>query len=238
MEINENTQLGTIVADDYRSAKVFSSFGLDFCCGGKTSIADACSKKNIEAKDVINGVVDACKDVTDTSLASFANWKLSAQIDYIIERHHSYVLGQVPQLKAYLHKVANVHGENHPELIEVFNIFNDVSDELMSHMNKEEVMLFPKIKSNEALTPLENSPSVSHMVAAMESEHTHAGGEFEQLSALTNNFTPPEDACTTYRVAFTMLKAFEEDLHMHIHLENNVLFPQAMEVEQKMIQTA
>jgi regulator of cell morphogenesis and NO signaling len=156
--------------------------------------------------------------------------------DYIEKKHHRYVEHKIPELKSYLSKVAKVHGERHPELLEIEALFTAAAHELLSHMRKEELILFPFVRNMTSNSDFQQPPfgTVVNPIEMMKQEHDTEGERFRKISALSNQYTPPLDACTTYKVAFALLKEFEEDLHFHIHLENNILFPKAIETEKKM----
>ncbi len=171
------------------------------------------------------------------SQPDFASWPADLLADYIEKKHHRYVEQTIPVLKAYLEKIATVHGTNHPELIDISDEFNSSAGALAMHMKKEEMVLFPHIRNMFRATRLQQTktPSSSGIIKdpikVMHEEHDREGERFRKISFLSQNYTPPHDACTTYRVAFRMLADFEKDLHMHIHLENNILFPIAMAME-------
>lgn len=235
---NESPEtIGSMVAKDFRKAEVFKKFGIDFCCGGKKTVAEACKEKGIAVADVERELNLTADQITNIS-SDFALWDLSFLADYIISKHHSYVKEAIPVLYAYVEKVVAVHGERHPELFQVKNHFITLSNELLEHTKKEEEILFPYIRQMVTAQKL-NIPvspaffgTVKNPIAMMEAEHEGAGNELEMMKALTDNFSPPENACTTYRVMFQKFKEFEDDLHQHIHLENNILFPKAIELEE------
>ncbi|GAA4300861.1 iron-sulfur cluster repair di-iron protein [Nibribacter koreensis] len=236
----EEESIGELVAKDFRKAQVFKKYGIDFCCGGKKSIAQVCEEKGIDAQQVeqeLNALTDTAA-VPDTD---FQSWDLSFLADYIVNIHHKYVREAIPALYEYTTKIARVHGGRHPELIEVAKHFTNVANELESHMPKEERVLFPFIKQlNEAkqkgekLTPPAFG-SLQNPINMMEMEHEAAGGELEAIRTLTHDYALPEDACATYQVAFAKLQEFEDDLFRHIHLENNILFPKALELEKEVL---
>jgi regulator of cell morphogenesis and NO signaling len=156
--------------------------------------------------------------------------------EYIIQTHHAYVKNEMPQIYAYLQKVSSKHGERHPELYKIFQIFSAVREEMEGHMKKEELILFPRIKELQKLADNENAQlqlNIGYLqspITVMEQEHDHAGNLLNDIRIFSDNYTPPQDACTTYRLIFAALKAFELDLHQHVHLENNILFPKAIEI--------
>ncbi len=239
MNIINESIVGDLVAQDYRTASVFKSHGIDFCCKGNRSIEEVCEKENIDSEILINELITAQHSV-DSSSNDYQSWDLDLLADYIEKKHHRYVQKTIPELRAYLHKVAKVHGQRHPELIEIENLFNDSSHELLNHMQKEERILFPYIKQMvekeniQEKLPKPHFGTVQNPIQMMKHEHENEGDRFRRISELSNNYNPPMDACTTYRVAFSLLKEFEEDLHLHIHLENNILFPGAIVKEKSL----
>jgi regulator of cell morphogenesis and NO signaling len=236
MNATIDTTIRDIVAGDYRAASVFHKYGIDFCCGGGRTVDDACRSKALNAKQVLADVAAACAG-TDNTAPAFASWDVSTLVAYIIANHHAYVRGALPTIVAYTEKLASVHGENHPELIEVRNLFADVADEMTSHMMKEEQILFPFISAlgdaAKAGRPAPHPPfgTVENPIRMMEQEHESAGNAMARINELTGGYQPPADGCTTYRVGLQELDAFERDLHAHVHLENNILFPKALRLE-------
>tara|TARA_R110002049_G_scaffold227850_1_gene399974 strand:+ start:862 stop:1593 length:732 start_codon:yes stop_codon:yes gene_type:complete len=233
--------IGELVAVDYRSATVFESYGIDFCCKGNRSIEDACEKKKINPADVLNALENVLK-TSNAEHVDYSSWPKDLLVDYIEKKHHRYVEERIPLLKQYLAKIAAVHGDNHPELIEINELFVASAGELTQHMKKEELILFPFIRKmvkhemggGELDVP--HFGTVKNPISMMMSEHENEGDRFERISQLTKGYVPPADACSTYTVSFSLLKEFEEDLHRHIHLENNILFPWALKAEEAMSQ--
>lgn len=237
--INKKT-IGQIVADDYRTASVFKSYGIDFCCKGNRTISEVCEKKNI-AVETLQEALERNTQQERSASPNFNQWALDLLVDYIEKKHHRYVQGKIPELCAYLEKLCKVHGQNHPELFEIKELFDASSSELFSHMLKEEKILFPVIRAM-AEAEIKGTPNiprppfgtVGNPIFMMMHEHDTEGERFRKIAVLADGYTPPADACTTYRVAFALLEEFEEDLHQHIHLENNILFPKAIEMEKKL----
>ena len=223
------------VSENIKTAHVFKKYGIDFCCGGGVSVKEACNKKNVDYEK-LNEELDAIgKDVTRAT--DYNNWKLDFLIDHIVNIHHGYVLESIPIATQYAEKVARVHGQNYPELVEVNELFKIVAEELLDHMQKEERILFPYIK---AMTTAEKTKgslqappfeTVENPIRMMEMEHESAGDIFKKIATLTNNYTPPMGACNTFRAMYAKLEEFEQDLHQHVHLENNILFPKAKKLE-------
>ena len=230
--------LGEIVAADYRAAAVFDSFGLDYCCGGKRSVGDSCRVKGVKADDVVSALValgpaSAGVDTPDDA------WDAGELVEHIVLTHHAYVRRAVPQITAHLEKLTRVHGERHPELARIADHFEQIGRELEMHMFKEEQLLFPYIQGL-ATAKAGGAPpsnifgSVQNPIRMMEAEHQSAGSELAVIRELTSDYRTPTDGCTTYRVCYEELEAFDHDLRRHIHLENNVLFPQAVRLEDQL----
>ena len=226
--------LAQIVNSNHRAASVFEKYHLDFCCKGKRSLAEACNEQQL----ILSSVTEELREIfskTGNGDIDFDKVSLTQLCDYIVQTHHAYVKNEMPQIYAYLHKVALKHGERHPELNKIFQIFAAVKEEMEEHMKKEEMILFPRIKELEKLGHIENGQfqvNIGYLqspINVMEHEHDHAGTQLNEIRVLTNDYTSPQDACTTYRLSFAALQAFEIDLHQHVHLENNILFPKAIE---------
>lgn len=235
MNFTENTQIGELVASDYRFASVFQSFGIDYCCNGNRTISDACKAKELDEDEVIYNLQSIL--MTDrTESIDFKNSSLSFLAEYIETKHHKYVETKIPELQAYLNKIVDVHGASHPELAEINALFTASSKELTAHMKKEELILFPYIKKLNSTEETKSKvfETVEVPIEMMYHEHDTEGERFRQIEKLSNNYTPPSDACNTYKVTFALLKEFQEDLHLHIHLENNILFPKAIALEKRM----
>ncbi len=226
-------KVGKIVADNFRTAKVFTDHGIDFCCKGGVKLSEACETRGLDTEKVIEELIQVFQTADSTN---YLGMGMAELVDHIVKVHHSYVENTIPALKFYLDKINRVHGERHPELEEIKNEFFEAADALTVHMKKEEFILFPYIKAMEEAMKNDfhlSAPHFGHIdnpIAMMEHEHDTEGERFRKISALSNTYTPPSDACQTYRVAFAMLEEFENDLHTHIHLENNILFPVAQQV--------
>ena len=236
MEILEKTTIGEYVAQDFRTAAIFSKYGIDFCCKGNRTIEEVCDKKEIDANDLLDQLNTVLSTKNDDGI-DFKSWPLDLLADYVEKKHHRYVEEKTPILLQFLDKLCKVHGVNHTELFEVNELFKGCAGELAQHMKKEELILFPFIKKM-AKASIDHQfikePSfgtVNNPIAMMMEEHEAEGDRFVKIASLTNNYTPPADACNTYRVTFAMLEEFEQDLHKHIHLENNILFPRAVALE-------
>jgi regulator of cell morphogenesis and NO signaling len=241
MNITENDIVGELVAKDYRTASVFKSAGIDFCCRGNRSIKEVSKHNNIETETLLKKLNAA---MTETGGATdYDSWPIDLLADYIEKRHHRYVDEKITEIKPYLDKVVKVHGREHPELKEIQTLFHQSAGELTQHMKKEELVLFPFIRKLMSLKGQDEKmekPSfgtVGNPIAMMKEEHDHEGVRFREIAALSSNYTPPVDACNTYKVTYALLKEFEADLHLHIHLENNILFPKALKMEKELVKT-
>ena len=241
MENLKNKTIGSFVAEDFRTAAVFSKFKIDFCCKGNRTVTEVCEKQNIDADTLLQNVNDVLQSDSNGSI-DFNSWPLDLLADYIEKTHHRYVEEKSQVLLAFLDKLCKVHGANHPELFRINELFIGCAGELAQHMKKEELVLFPfvkrmvKTKESDGVLSQPSFGTVSNPIAMMMHEHDNEGERFREIAELTNNYNPPADACTTYKVTFAMLKEFEEDLHKHIHLENNILFPKAVLLEQEFVE--
>ena len=239
----QKKQIGEFVAEDYRTAAVFSKHKIDFCCKGHRTIEEVCEKKDIDSNKLIDELETVLNTTSNDSI-DYKSWPLDLLVDYIEKKHHRYVEETIPVLLRFLDKLCRVHGERHPELLEINRLFIASAGELSAHMKKEELILFPFVKKmvkaaldgNAIQSP--QFGTVENPIAMMMQEHDNEGERFRQIAELTNNYNPPADACNTYRVTFAMLEEFEKDLHLHIHLENNILFPKAAKLEASLFKTS
>jgi regulator of cell morphogenesis and NO signaling len=238
MEKIKTKSVGEFVANDYRTATVFQKYGIDFCCKGSKTINEVCENKNISADELLANLNDVSKQANNQN-TDYQSWPLDLLADYIEKIHHRYIEQKTPALKQFLEKLCKVHGRDHPELFEINEQFNASADELATHMEKEELVLFPFIretvaaKNNHKRIEQPAFGTVQNPIQMMMQEHDIEGERFRKIDKLSDNYNPPADACNTYRVAFSLLKEFEDDLHLHIHLENNILFPGALEMEKE-----
>lgn len=239
MNITSKTTIGEIVADDFRTAVIFTKYHIDFCCKGHRTIEEVCKKRDIDENLLIQ-YIETAKSNNENQSFDYKSWPVDLLTDYIIKTHHRYIKEKTPVLDQFLNKLCAVHGGNHPELYEIKKLFQEATEELDFHMEKEERALFPfiiKIKQlqTKGLQP-EIPPfgSIENQIILLKEEHNAAGNHFKKMASLSNNYTPPADCCTTYKVAFSMLEEFEKDLHKHIHMENNILFPKAVALEKNL----
>ncbi len=229
--------VGEVVAHHYRTAEVFNRHGIDFCCGGKKSLGKACSDKAINW-ETLASELDQILQLPEKPSQNSEQWEPDFLAEFIVQTHHQYLRDNLPLLREFTVKIAGVHGERHPELKLLEKQVELLATDLLEHLQKEEKILFPYIKALCAAQRLHTQAphmpfgSVQNPIRMMEHEHDYAGSLLENIRDLTANFTPPEDGCTTYRVAFAKLKELDEDLRWHVHLENNILFPKAVLLEQ------
>lgn len=240
MENPKTKKVGEFVADDYRTATVFQKNGIDFCCKGGKTIEEACGDKKISPDTLLAELNEVAKEAKSPD-SDFQSWKLDALAEYIVNKHHHYIEQTTPALKQFLDKLCKVHGERHHELFEINELFIWLTGELEGHMKREELVLFPSIikmwQTRESGGKMDPSPfgTIQNPIQMMMNEHQTEGDGFERISELSRSYQAPADGCTTYRVAYNMLKEFDSDLHWHIHLENNILFPKAIELEKELI---
>jgi len=231
--------LAEIVTENIRAAIIFEEYGLDFCCRGNRNLKEACSDKNVDVQKIVNELANLSD--TGSGTQNVNDWQLDFLVDYILNNHHQYVRRMIPVISLHADKVASVHGKNHTETLQIADLFLAVREELQMHMMKEERILFPQIKQM-VLIKNENIQffpppfgTIQNPIRMMEYEHTSAGDALYQIRELSNNYTHPEDACNTFKALYSELKEFEEDLHKHIHLENNILFPKSIILEAELL---
>lgn len=235
----EDETLGQIAAKDLRKAQIFKKYGLDFCCGGKKTVKEACREKGLDVTKIEQELQHADKLPASRPLP-YNEWNLAFLTDYIVNTHHSYISKNLPDIRSYAEKVMRVHGSRHPELVPIRQLVENVYTELMAHMVKEEKILFPYIKELVTATkdqqPLQASQfgTVQSPINMMVMEHEEVAKDLAKIRELSNNYALPEDACASYSLLYRMLDEFEEDLILHVHLENNILFPKALEIEKKL----
>ncbi|MBU1369615.1 MAG: iron-sulfur cluster repair di-iron protein [Bacteroidetes bacterium] len=233
MQNIKDLTIAEIVAKDFRTSDVFRKHQIDFCCGGKISLLDAKQQYGIEPETLFNEITEVLNSSASTAHA-YNDWELDFLADFIERTHHQFVRKEIPVLEAYLSKIADVHGDNHPELHEVKSLFHASANALLDHLEEEENLLFPKIRLLVKAGKPENGvkpEQLDQTIIKLVGEHETEGDRFKEIAKLTAQYSIPEDACNTYMVAISKLDAFEKDLHQHIHLENNILFPKAIALE-------
>jgi regulator of cell morphogenesis and NO signaling len=218
------------------SLRLFEQLGIDYCCGGFRTLDEACQKANLPTNEVI-GLLEATENVPQPTSPDWQRERMTALIDYIVERHHGFTRQEITRLENLLEKVCSVHAPKHPEVLQLKALFDVLKQDLVPHMLKEEQVLFPYITRLEEAVEAKQSPAmpffgtVQHPVNKMMSEHDTAGDVLRDIRKLTNDYQCPPDGCITFQTLYAALEAFEIDLHEHIHLENNLLFPRALAVE-------
>ena len=233
MTVKKET-IGQMAAKDMRKAEVFKRNGIDFCCGGKKTVEEACAEKGLDVLRVQQELVK----VSQTNAGSqhdYDSWGLSFLADYIVNVHHGYVQKNGPLLREMSQAVADHHGKTNPELNIIRDKVDEMIAELNAHMKKEERILFPYIKQIDSHTGADMSAafgSVMQPISVMENDHDIVGALLKDMNECSNNFTAPANACNSFKFLYHKLSEFENDLHTHIHLENNILFPKAVALEQ------
>jgi regulator of cell morphogenesis and NO signaling len=236
LQFDTSTTVGEIVAADYRAAGVFDRFGIDFCCGGKRTFGEACAAGRVDP-GALGAELGRLSATSGADAVPDASWSVEELARYIVQRHHGYVREQLPVIAGRLEKLVSVHGVRHPELRQIAGHFAELSYELQAHMVKEEQVLFPYMQQLAACAEFGLEPpvpmfgNVTYPIRMMEAEHRHAGDELGVIRGLSANYSVPADGCSTYRVCYEELAAFDADLRQHIHLENNILFPHAVTLE-------
>ncbi|HEY9168050.1 MAG TPA: iron-sulfur cluster repair di-iron protein [Lutibacter sp.] len=235
---NDET-LGQLAAKDLRKVQVFKKYGLDFSCGGKKTVKEACAEKGLDVTKIEQELQQTDK-VPAAHPIPYNEWNLDFLVDYIINTHHRYIRKQLPDITTYANKVMEVHGDKHPELMDINQQVIVLNSTLTDHLEREERTLFPYIKELARADKNTKAPQATHfnsikdVVGNHENEHEGVGENLNSLRELTGNYTLPEDACASYTLLYRLLNEFEEDIHMHIHLENNILFPKGIALEQQL----
>ena len=232
--LNPTRTIGEMVRKRPHLSRVFDKLGIDYCCGGGKSLSEACAERGLDPKTVseVLEATEASRSVS-SSEADYGTMSMTELADHIETTHHVYLRRELSRLEQMVQKVAEAHGQNHPEIRELVNIFGGLKVELEQHMMKEEQILFPAIRELEGANRETHFPfgTVANPIQMMEHEHDNAGNALGRMRELTKDYAPPDDACNTYRAMLDGLRELESDLHQHIHKENNILFPRAIEYE-------
>jgi len=227
--------IGEIVADDYRTAEVFEKYKVDFCCGGKVVLSTICKEKGINLARIIEEL-NAVKREPVGREQNFASWELPFLADYIVNVHHTYLKENTGQIAAYARKIAAVHGAHHPEVIEIAAIFDEIAIDMAAHLREEEEIFFPAVRRADAARKAGSAPEAQDIATIKKSlkklthEHEVIGDAIHAIRHLAKEYAIPGDVCNTFVVTYRKLKEFEDDLHKHVHLENNILFLKAAQV--------
>lgn len=238
--ITPDRKVGDLASENLGLTRVFQRHGIDFCCGGGQTLSAVCAKKGLDITALIAELDQELANASKDRAANLASWTIAELVDNIVKTHHAFLRTELPQVHMMAEKVARVHGDRHPELPQVYRGFVRMEQEMCQHMMKEESILFPLCVDLEKATemPSMHCGSVAGPIRMMEMEHNEMAAFFDRARALTNNLTPPDDACMTYRALFQRLGELEQDLHLHTHKENNVLFPRAIAREEALMSAA
>ena len=227
--------IGEIVAADFRTAKVFEKHGIDFCCGGNVALATICTEKRVDLA-TITSELEAVQGEPAERSQNYSSWALPFLADYIVNTHHAYLKENDEQIAAYARKIAGVHGAHHPEVIRIATIFDKIAIDMVAHLREEEEVFFPAVKRVDAARISGNTPdaedreTIQVSLLKLHREHEEIGDAVHTIRHLSNEYAIPGDVCTTFMLTYQKLKEFEDDLHKHVHLENNILFPKAAEL--------
>jgi regulator of cell morphogenesis and NO signaling len=222
------------------ATRVFEKFGIDYCCGGKKPLDEACEAAGSSLGEVLKALDAAAQEPPAADQKELLSGSLAELIDHIVKTHHKFTREELARLQALTAKVNSVHGKNHPELQQIQDTFAGLMQELLIHLMKEEQILFPYIirveEASAQQDPLPPAPfgSVENPIRMMSEEHDSAGDALRAIRSCSNNFRVPDDACISYRTLYAALEGFEADLHQHIHKENNSLFPRAVAMERNL----
>jgi len=240
MTFSADTKVNEIALSNPQARHILEDAGIDYCCGGGKSLGEACLRANVPSDEILRQLRWNAEQV-EPGEARWTSAPLAELTKHIRKRHHQYVRDAMPRLRALLAKIREKHGSNHRELSEIEKLFADIAREMLMHMQKEEQILFPFIDSLECAAnggkPLEVPffQTVKNPIHSMMREHDSAGELMRQIRSLSNGYKAPADACTSYQAAYQGLDEFEKDLHLHVHLENNILFPRAVELEARAV---
>lgn len=232
---NGNMTIGAFVAENYRIADVFEKYGIDFCCGGQATLAAICQEKDLDLTKILQEIQIVGKETVGRN-ENFAAWPLPFLIDYIVNTHHAYLKENDEQIAAYARKIAEVHGARHPEVIEIAAIFAKISDDMAVHLKAEEEVFFPAVKRVDTAVGSGQNPAsddrvlIQSTLTKLYREHEEIGEAVHKIRHLAADYSIPEDVCNTFVVTYRKLKEFEDDLHKHVHLENNILFLKAVQL--------
>ena len=239
MTPSANQTVHEIAVANPETVRVFESLGIDYCCGGARTLGDACAAACVPVADILERLTSTPPAAGPEEMNHWREATLCAITGHIVERHHSFVRRETPRLRELLEKVRNRHDQSHPELRAIEQMFNAMAEELRAHMFKEEQILFPYMQQLETAVrecrPAPKAPfgTVANPIAKMMAEHDNAGEALTQMRSAACGYALPEGACPTYTALYRGLEEFERDLHLHVHLENNILFPRAVELERR-----
>jgi regulator of cell morphogenesis and NO signaling len=231
MDNTARQSIASLVLGNHRIVPVLEKYSIDFCCRGKMNLEEACKDKGIELSKVLKDMEAVGAEETGKQMP-FTDMTETQLVNHIVTTHHYYVKKMMPVIAGHLEKVSNKHGDSFPFMLRVQELFGIIHKEMDAHMKKEETVLFPRIleiEKNSRREKMFPTDYISGPIAMMEHEHENAGDILFEIRSLTNQYAVPTGACTTFRLSLSELKEFEDDLHMHVHLENNILFPKALQ---------
>ncbi|ACD93930.1 iron-sulfur cluster repair di-iron protein [Trichlorobacter lovleyi] len=234
-EITGNKTIGEIVATDFRTATVFEKHGIDFCCGGKVALAATCTEKRLDL-NTITSELEAVQNEPVERDQNYSSWSLPFLADYIVNTHHVYLKENDEQIAAYARKIAGVHGAHHPEVIRIATIFEKIATDMVGHLKEEEEVFFPALKRADAARTAGSTPeakdreTIRVSLLRLHREHEEIGDAIHEIRHLANDYVIPDDVCNTFMLTYKKLSEFEDDLHKHVHLENNILFLKATQL--------
>ncbi len=233
LTLDSTATVGQWVTAHPEAARAFEELQVDYCCGGQTTLAEACQRMSLNVEDVLSQLTRTIADTKDEPAENWSCKPLVELCDHIEQTHHVFLRNELPRLTELAEKVVNAHGAGHPELVELQTVFGALRAELEPHMFKEERILFPAIRQLEASDDLPQFPfgTIGNPIRMMEHDHDAVGDALRRIRELTADFQPPDDACNTWRVMLDSLRRFEADTHRHVHKENNILFPRALQLE-------
>lgn len=224
--ITTETTVGDIVRSAPARSRIFEKLGIDYCCGGKKSLAEACQAKGLDPATIVT-MLAAMDDAAGSPLPDADRMTLSGLCDHIQSVHHGYLHQELPRLDFMTRKVAAVHGEHEPRLVEIRKLFQVFLEKIAAHTRQEDEEIFPAIRQLEQTAPAESRAALVELLKKLEEEHDSTGAALEKFKELTDGYTPPDWACNTFRALYDALAELEGETHQHIHKENNVLFPKA-----------
>ena len=231
--ITPQMTVGSILASRPSRSRVFEQHGIDYCCGGQQTLKQACAQNDLDTSTILAELAESDASHANVQEIDWTQQSITQLIDHLLETHHVYVKREIPRLRGLVGKIAEVHGENHPELLQLRQLFHHFAAEIESHLAKEEQVLFPFSKELDATDSLTefHCGSLQNPIRVMVHEHEDAGEALREMRQLTSDYTTPEDGCNTYRATLDGLADLEKDMHWHIHKENNILFPAIVQAE-------
>ncbi len=242
MAVSRESTVGELVAEGIHRARIFENYRIDYCCGGKADLATACQKAGCSSEDVIAALITSDREAAESG-SDLTDWReasLTKLTRHLVDTHHEFLRNELPRVAALMAKVLGAHGERHSDLAEIDRVFRALRAEIELHLEKEEQVLFPLIQEMEASRHVGSAHCglINNPIRVMEHEHDNAGLALARIRDLTGDYTVPPDGCATFAALFDGLAAIERDLHEHIHKENNILHPRAVQFEAELLEAA